>query len=63
MQNYTMVSEDVMRELLTAKSKMNDVREYAHEYAKALQAVHAYLPLLNILNGAYYGTARKGDEE
>ena len=50
-----MVSDTILRDLMTAKSKITDIAIYMHEYGKQLAQVNALEPLREILQSQRYG--------
>lgn len=48
------VSSEIMRDLLTCKSKLTDVKHFAMENLAALQKVGVYDELMAILKSAGY---------
>lgn len=52
---YTTVCDAVMRDLLTCKSKLEDVRTFADDYEDVLREALLYDELMAILNSVGYG--------
>lgn len=52
---YTTVCDAVMRDLLTCKSKLADVRTFADNYEDVLREALLYDELMAILNSVGYG--------
>lgn len=52
---YTKVCDAVMRDLLTCKSKLSDVRTFADDYEDVLREALLYDELMAILNSVGYG--------
>ena len=50
----TEVSENVMRDLLTCKSKLTDVQMFADDYSDVLREAMLYDELMTILNRTGY---------
>ena len=52
--NYTYVSDAIMCDLLTAKTKLADVVSFADEYEDVLREALLYDELMRILNSVAY---------
>ena len=58
MGGYTTVCDTVMRDLLTCKSKLEDVRAFVDDYEDVLREALLYDELAAILNSVGYGEAK-----
>lgn len=54
MENYTQISNAVMRDLLNCKTKLTDVKTFADDYEDVLREAMLYDELMAILNSRPY---------
>ena len=52
--NYSWVCDNILRDLLTAKTKLADVVSFADEYEDVLREALLYDELMRILNSVAY---------
>ena len=51
---YVNVSDAIMRDMLSAKSKLTEIEEYVSDNAENLKLVGVYYDLMRIINRAGY---------
>lgn len=54
MENYTQISNNVLRDLLNCKTKVTDVKMFADDYEDVLREAMLYDELMAILNSRPY---------